>query len=286
MSEVHRVLPVTATFVRAYHLVWYNRIRLARAAAIPFVFLALSNGLYFLMFAGVAPDTDVPKYVSGLSNVKLAICALSEVIGAWTLMSFNVSWRRYLLLLSPDVEATYFRKPLWRYVVALFLTVVASITSLGLFDTIVEHLLSLFDPGLRLRKPPAYAGTVAADAVLVTLALCVVIGTILRHAPFYTRLMTDTPHFDFREIRAAMRGNVLRLLVILILTFCTLGVATQAILFFLARLQGHEANVVLAALQGLLTAFLFVAMTALLSAVAGLVYDFALPGDAKPADHA
>jgi hypothetical protein len=281
MPKPPSVLPVTATFVRAYHLVWYNRIRLMQAGAIPFLCLAISNSMHLLLFAGIKPDTNIPKYFEQIPHGHLVLYFITELVGAWTLLSFNVSWRRYLLVLSPDVEPFYFRKPLWRYVAAVLLTFVGVMTAFALLNIILEHLVAIFDPGIRAGHMPAFQLSEPIYAALMLAGLCALIGLILRYYPFYTRMMTDEPHYTIHEIGISMRGNVLRLLVLLFMTFWTLVGCMELLVLPLALAHADPSNVTIAVIRGVISAFTFVTVTALLSAVAGLVYDFTLPEETR-----
>ena len=279
MSDGPHPLPVTATFLRAYHLVWHNRLRVMRGAAIPFLMLSVASALHSLLVGSIPPNTDPSKYFATISHPRLIAFGATEMIGSWTLMSFNVSWRRFLLMLPTEVEPFYFRRPLFRYVVALFVTTLATISILGLAITVTDHLLSLIDPGLRDHQAPTRSITVPLYLTASAAALIGLIGLIARHYPLYTRLLTDTPEFNLKQIRAAMRGNVMRLLVTLTLTFCTLTFGVMFAMSPLVLMHIAPDNIALAAIRGISSATILVGTTALLSAVAGLVYDFAFHGN-------
>ena len=263
-----RLLPVNMTFYRAYQLTWLHRRPLLRAAIIPFVLLTVALTLYYQIFSSIQPrDHSVTDVLARIPPLRILTTWLTGFLGMLTLVSLNVTWRRFLLGLATTVDSTWFHKPFWKYGLSIFIGTLVFVCLFSIFGSVLGTLLAkLVGP-----KSPA----LAIPFLMVVVAL---LAALAWHVPLFTEMLTDEPKLDIPRYRAAMNGNVWRLLGIWLLTFATLISGEHILTLPLGFVHDPGAVNGLAVLQCAMLAVLMIMVAVIGSAISALVYDFAVRG--------
>jgi hypothetical protein len=269
-----RRLPVSQTFVRAYHLVWFHRYMLLRTGSIPLLMLCIACGLYTRLVSGAETPEALKAAIDRAPKGVMVTIGCAEFLGVWTLCAFNVSWRRYLLHIGERVDALYFRKPLWRYVFSMFVASLVFFASMFIALELIGRIASRLAPSVSAASSTA-TNTVTGLILLLMIAL---LGVLIRHTLIFTQVITDEPEASFKPLRRAMRGNVLRLLMVWTLTLFTAIGVPQMILFLIQLFHIPTGSPVLTLVIAVMVSFTTVTLVALMSAVAALAYDFLVRG--------
>lgn len=131
LTGSHRSLPILATAVKAYELLWRCRGLHAKAIWPPVVFLVLAEFLYHRM-VGEAHGPSARWHAVLASPWYMPTGAtVAWLIGLKFLLSFSISWRRHLLL-GEKFDPFFFKLPFWKYLGYLVLTYAWAVPVLAL----------------------------------------------------------------------------------------------------------------------------------------------------------
>ena len=192
-------LPVFATALQSYRLLWQHRRLHAKAIWPPVLFLVLAEFLYHRVIGNAHGLSGMGQAVLAAPRYVPAGAMLAWLVGLKFLLSFSISWRRHLLL-RERFDPFFFKAPFWKYLAFLVATYGWAVPVLA---------VSLLPAAVR-----AGSGSVAgADRALLIpagLAAALILWAIIRQVPYFTMLALDPPQPGWRNGVAAMRGNALR----------------------------------------------------------------------------
>jgi hypothetical protein len=272
-----RPLPVIATIRRAYELLWEHRRVELRLMLAPLVLLAVAMSLQTRIVGSAQTVQEIMAITEQTPPGLMFAWFATMGLGAALLISFSVSWRRFLLLRETP-SAFYFHRPFWRYLgltTVFYMGLLLALVMTALLIVFLLYLTGLHDHPLILRV--VFTGT-------LIVALAVFVGWIVRHILLFTAITVDNRGLTWRDAAEAMQGNVIR--------YCLVWAGTIAPVLFISNIIAYAlafSGLDLLSLPGIIAFSLVQSLVSVLqiglgSSLGALIYDFLLRGGGPKQD--